>query len=263
MNKHIIESIHIYPIKGLGGIELQSANTLQRGMQYDRRWMLVDMKGNFITQRTEPKMALFSCDIDSKLNVIFNKDKLSINLEECSRTQILVTVWDSQTYAYEVSSEASEWFSNKLNRACRLVKMSDDFDRYKKLSRGPNQTKVSFADGYPYLIIGTASLEKISNEVGFNIPKNRFRANIIISTNIPHVEDSWDKLEIGSTRMQVIKPCARCTVVNINQESGIPSKEPLKTLSQYRKVGNKVNFGVNVICLSEGRIKLGDSLNLV
>ncbi len=258
-----IKSLHIYPIKGLGGIELQEAQMLERGMEYDRRWMLVDMDGLFITQRTDARMALFHCELDDKLHVSHKGSRVSIDIEEYSSVQISAAVWESEVITYEVSSAVSSWFSEQLGTPCRLVKMVDQFDRYKELIRGPKSTKVSLADGYPYHIIGTASLDKLSKRLGVDIPANRFRANIIIETSVAHEEDTWDEILVGEGRLQVIKPCVRCLVVNIDQGSAKITKQPLKELSKYRSESNNVSFGANTICRAEGMIRVGDTLQLV
>lgn len=258
----VVKSLHIYPIKGMKGIDLNSSKAMERGLENDRRWMLVDKNGNFITQRTNSNLALFRCELGSLLKVFYGSDSIEIDLEQYSSLKIETTVWDTKVMAYEVSDVISDWFAKKLGVKCHLVKMVNEFDRYKKLIKGPEQTKVSFADGYPYLIVGTASLNKVSQEVGSEIPADRFRANIVVETQIPHEEDTWNHIRIGSSLLQVIKPCARCTVVNIDQATGIKDNQPLKTLSLYRKYGNKVNFGANVICLEEGNIKIGDTLEI-
>lgn len=256
-----VKSLHVYPVKGMGGIELQEANMFERGVQFDRRWMLVDKDGEFITQRTVSKIALFQCRIDNALHVSYKRETISWGFEEYTDVKILTTVWENEVFAFEVNRKVSNWFSNQLEIDCRLVRMVDEFHIYKKLIKGPKQTKVSFADGYPYSIIGTASLGELSKRVGINIPANRFRANIIVHTKIAHEEDLWDELQIGSAKLQVIKPSARCLVVNIDQTSAENKKQPLKELASYRMEDNKVNFGANTICLVEGVVRVGDSLH--
>lgn len=258
-----IKSLHIYPIKGLGGIDVQEANLLERGMQYDRRWMLVDMDGVFISQRTDARLALFNCMIDGHLNVSYQDSEINIDLDEYSSVRILTTVWEHEVHAYEVNESVSKWFSDMLNVECLLVRMTDDDVRYKELIKGPKQTKVSFADGYPYHIIGTASIDQLSEIIGSEIAATRFRANIIVNTTEAHEEDTWNQIDIGNAKVQVIKPCARCLVVNIDQSTAEMNKEPLKSLSTYRRVGDKVNFGANAICLIQGKIKVGDTLFLI
>lgn len=247
----------------MGGINLVTSKVLERGLEYDRRWMLVDAKGNFITQRTDARMALFSCVIGNKLKVSFKGDTIEIGIEDHSDKKIIAQVWDSIVTTYEVSNEVSQWFRSKLGFDCHLVKMVDQFERFKELSKGPSMSKVSFADGYPYLFIGTASLSILSSKVGHNVPANRFRANIIVETEVAHEEDSWEQVKLGTATFQMIKPCARCNVINIDQMRAISQKEPLKTLSRYRKEGNKVNFGVNTICLKEGIVSVGDELSFL
>jgi len=258
-----INSIHIYPIKGLAGISLSSAKVLERGLEYDRRWMLIDAQGEFITQRTDARLALFHCALDQTLAVTYGDAQLSIDLDEVTGEKILTNVWEHQVYTYEVSQAASDWFSDQLGVDCLLVKMVDEFDRYKDLIKGPAQTRVSLADGYPYHIIGTASFDLLADKVGSRIPQNRFRANIIVETDEAHIEDTWDQLKVGSAKLQVIKPCARCLVVNIDQSTGKSLKEPLKSLASYRSDGNVVNFGANSICLTEGSISVGDTIDFI
>ena len=258
-----IKSLHIYPVKGLGGIDLQEVKLLERGMQYDRRWMLVDREGIFISQRTDARMALFQCSIDEQLKVFYKGYHINIDLNEVSPNKVLTTIWEYEVYAYEVSDIVSEWFSAMLNIDCKLVRMTDEHVRYKELIKGPAQTKVSFADGYPYQLIGTASVDYLSKLVGKEIPTNRFRASIVVNTSIAHEEDDWNYIQIGSVKLQVIKRCARCVVVNIDQTSAEQSKEVLKALSTYRLEDNSVYFGANSICIAEGRIKVGDKLVLI
>lgn len=247
----------------MGGIELKEARILERGMAYDRRWMLVDRHGEFISQRNDTRLSLFTCKLDDQLVVSYGDRNIVISKEEHSDVRILTTVWEHEVYAYEVSEAASLWFSTILEIECRLVKMTNTDIRFKKLLKGPDQTKVSFADGYPYLILGTASLELLSEVVGSPISKDRFRPNIVVATSVAHEEDDWNVIQVGSARLQVIKPCARCIVVNIDQSSSTITKEPLKSLATYRMVDNNVNFGANTICLDIGKIKVGDILNRV
>ena len=258
-----IKSMHIYPIKGLGGIEVQEIKFFERGMQYDRRWMLVNLDGEFITQRSLAKMTLFHCSIDDKLIVSYEGSSIEIDLDQYSENKILTTVWENEVNAYEVNTNISEWFSIQLDMSCRIVKMVDGFDIYKELIKGPRETKVSFADGYPYSIVGTASLDKLSKRLEEPIPANRFRANIVVNTKIAHEEDFWDVILVGDTKLQVIKPSARCQVINIDQKSAEIKKQPLKELALYRKDGNTVNFGANTICLNEGVVSVGDTLHFL
>jgi len=257
-----ISSINIYPIKGMGGISLTQCQTEQQGFQYDRRWMLVTPDGTFISQRTHK--ALVHCHLsinETHIHVDHLGNNIDIPLNEVSEEAMEVSVFEHTMIAQIVNKKFDDWFSEQIGTVVRLVKVTAKTNRIKELIKGPKQTKVSFADGYPYLILGTASLEKLNSKLDAPILMNRFRANIIVDTTIAHEEDDWDIITIGAVQMQVIKPSARCEVITINQESGERGKEPLKTLATYRKQEQNVIFGANTISLRDGILRVGDEIH--
>jgi len=261
---YLLKEIWIYPIKSLGGIQLETCNTITEGLEHDRRWMLVDEQGIFMSQRTCPEMALFSCRLtDRELIINYKGDSVEIPLSEQSDKLTDVQVWESNFKAHEVSDSISQWFSDRLSQKVTLVRMTEDSNRTKALKEPPYETNLSMADGYPYLLLGTASMKQLNEKLTTKISANRFRANLIIETDVPHVEDTWKNVSIGNTSLQIIKPCARCQVITIDQETGKQGKEPTKTLASYRKESNKILFGVNAICTQEGRVAVGDEVNLI
>jgi uncharacterized protein YcbX len=160
-----------------------------------------------------------------------------------------------------VNKTTSKWFSEALGFTCKLVKIISKGDR-KHNSTKLNQTlNVSLADGYPYLLIGSESLDFLNNKLEEKITIKRFRPNIVISAKIPHEEDLFTTFKIGNIKFQNAKPCSRCVIINNNPMTGIVLKEPLKTLSTYRTSNNNVFFGTNIFCLNEGIIAIGDSLS--
>lgn len=257
----IIEQLTIYPIKGLGGINVQSAQALQKGFKNDRRYMLVDPEGQFMSQRGIQEMALFRPSIvDNQLTVQYNNESIHLNLNQDEGLNMNTTVWDHSVKAIQVSKEANEWFSDQLGKSCRLVKMNKDSERIQNMKTTSESTEVSFADGYPYLILGTASLDQLNTKLEKPVKIDRFRANIIVNTSIPHIEDELGKYKLSGLDFLLDKLCARCQVVTIDQQNAEKSKEPLKTLAEYRKKLNKVYFGMNAVCLEEGVISVGDKL---
>lgn len=254
-----VKSLHIYPIKSLGGISLDSVNVEKEGFQHDRRWMLINKEGIFMSQREHPKMALFSCHIvDKKLHVNYKDTSISFGLDEHQQSVEDVQVWNSALNAQEVSSEISYWFSDHLGIECKLVAMTKVSNRKKSFEKEPFSTSVSFADGYPILIVGTRSLEYLNEKLDTPLPMNRFRPNIVIETIKEHEEDTWNDLTVNDTGLKVINACARCQVTTINQETIEKGAEPLKTLSTYRKDGNRILFGANTIVTKEGVISVND-----
>ena len=243
---------------------MMKSKVYEEGLEYDRRWMLVDNEGRFLTQREHPTMALFSCAFTGEgIEVSKGEEKISLGLEENAVGDERVQVWSSKLKAQEVSEIHTEWFSDLLGINARLVRMTDISRRTKRIFTPPYKTKVSFADGYPILILGQASMNELNEKLEEEIKPDRFRANIIIDTKTPHEEDKWkDDFFIGHVKMKVIKPCARCVVTTIDQLTAEKGKEPLKTLSTYRQWRNKIWFGANTISLEKGIIEVGDEVKL-
>ena len=258
----IISQINIYPIKGLGGIEVSSALAMERGFEHDRRFMLTDLEGNFLSQRKIPEMALFKPTLEgNKIQVQFNDDSIALNHEQEEGEKIDTIVWGNEVRgAIRVGKQADEWFSDHLGRACRLLKMNRATRRNKELLKSPDRTEVSFADGYPYLVLGTASLTELNSRLEKPVSMDRFRANIIVNSAVAHEEDELDECSINGIKFRMIKPCARCQVITIDQQDASRGKEPLKTLASYRQKDNKVYFGMNMVCLEQGVISVGDAL---
>jgi len=260
-----VKEITIYPIKGLKGIAVSKCNIKDIGLEGDRQYMIADINGNLVSQRTNSELALMSVtQKDNSLIVRYNKREIEIDSEQISDNQMEVEVWGTKFICNEVSSNISNWFTNQLGMSCRLMIMPDSKTRTKKFNKPPYETYLSFADGYPILTLGTSSVNHLNDQLFETVDANRFRANILIETTSPHEEDTWSDFYIGeSVLLRNIKPCVRCQVITINQENGAKGKEPLKTLSNYRKFDNGVCFGSNTIVLRQGEIKIGDEVKLL
>ncbi|MFY7888335.1 MAG: MOSC domain-containing protein [Spirosomataceae bacterium] len=263
-----LSEIWIYPIKSLGGISLNEANVTERGLEYDRRWLLVDDAGVFLTQRQYASLALFSVALteDGFLEVTNRKSNqsLSFSTQQYSNKQVEVKVWDDMIWANEVSEEVSLWFSNQLDKQVRLVYMPDSSKRAVDARYAQTDVDItSFADGYPFLLIGQSSLDDLNNRLESAVTMNRFRPNFVVKGASPYQEESWYEFQLGAVDFWGVKPCARCILITINPVTGErTSSEPLATLSKYRKVGNKVLFGQNVIPKSLGKLQVGDVIKV-
>ncbi len=261
-----LTAIYIYPIKSLAGISLQEATAETRGLEYDRRWMLTDAAGMFLTQREFPEMALLQPAIEKGHLVIQHRSKplepLSIPLDPASYGEPrTVTIWDDTCAALHVSEAADAWFRGALNAPCHLVYMPDNSVRPVSPDYALPGDMVSFADGYPFLIIGEPSMANLNSKLEKPLSIRRFRPNFVFSGNTPHEEDEWKSFSIGSVRFRGTKPCGRCQIPTIDQETAIQGKEPSATLAKYRRFGNKINFGMNV-CLNgaPGVVRVGEEV---
>ena len=256
-----LADILIYPIKSLGEISLKRSMAQIRGFEFDRRMMLTDETGNFLSQRKYPEMARFKLSFDDKgFLVHYDRDELFIPLNLKIKKHRLVTIWNDQLLAPEADTCFSNWFSERLQTKCYLIFMDEQTQRPVNNKYSRNDETVSFSDGFPYLIIGSASLNDLNSKMKVPLPMDRFRPNLVIDTDIPFAEDHLDIFKIGDAIFKRSKPCARCIVTTIDQHTGKREREPLRTLSEYRKIDNKVLFGQNLICIKEGMVNIGDEV---
>ncbi len=263
-----VSQLFIYPIKSLHGIAIQSTTITDRGLQYDRRFLLIDENNRFLTQREFPKMALLQTAIEEDHLLIFERDsfeeKLILPLRpEPTSENILVKIWDDDCEAQLVSEEVDKWFSEKLNLHCRLVYMPDATKRKVDTKYAFNNYITSFSDGYPVLIIGQSSLDDLNSRLAEPLPMNRFRPNIVFTGAAAYEEDGMEHFQIHGLDFYGVKPSARCVVTTIHQQTAISGKEPLKTLATYRSKNNKVYFGQNVLTKGEGKINVGDKIEII
>ncbi|MBC7847875.1 MAG: MOSC domain-containing protein [Flavobacterium sp.] len=259
---YLVTELYIYPIKSLAGIAIQTAKAEEMGFENDRRWMLVDEENQFITQREHPNLSQFYPKIrEGKIVISHQDEKHEFLIDESLEEAIFLKVWDDESKVVEVNKATSKWFSEALGFSCKLVKIVNKGDRKHNSSRLNQTLNVSLADGYPYLLIGSKSLDFLNEKLEEKITIQRFRPNIVISSNLPHEEDFFETFQIGNVKFQNVKPSGRCVMVNNNPTTGILKKEPLKTLSTYRTSNNNVYFGANIFCLNEGTIAVGDSLS--
>jgi uncharacterized protein YcbX len=266
-----LSEIWVYPVKSLGGIQLEESKVTDRGLELDRRWLLVDDNGRFLSQREHPELALFKPEIVGE----FLRITHSVHLESIDiplrpvfsdvAAKIKVMVWDDTIDAFEVNQIATNWFTKQLGISVRLVYMPQESERKLDPDYAITGAEInSFSDAYPFLIIGQSSLDDLNGRLEVKIPMNRFRPNFVFINGDPFEEDTWREFSIGNVSFIGVKPCDRCVMTTVDQERGVFSgKDPLKTLAKYRNFGNKVLFGQNVIGLGLGNVSVGDTVSVL
>lgn len=263
-----LAEIWVYPIKSLGGIALPDARVEMRGLEHDRRWMLVDESGRFMSQREFPMMTQLSCSLTATHLEVFHKKmphqrlRIPFDWPESALIPMQVSIWDDTLEALAYPETFNTWFSVHLGAPLTLVKIPDAARRITDPRYAPEGQHVSLSDGFPYLLISEASLAALNERLELPLPMNRFRPNLVVRGALPHAEDEWSDFRIGAVPFRGVKPCARCVVTTTDQENGMRSAEPLRTLATYRKQGNKILFGQNVIWTGHApaSISVGDLL---
>lgn len=261
-----VSALYIYPIKSLGGIAVDKAVITERGLQYDRRWMLVDDNNRFLSQREIARMALFKVAVTPtglSVNYSPTNARLQVPFKPLYNQLVEVSVWDDTCQGQFVSDEANQWFSNILGIPCSLVYMPDDTLRQVDPDYAGPGTITSFSDAFPLLLISQASLDDLSAKIGSPIPMNRFRPNIVYSGGTPYSEDQLASFRINNINFYGVKLCARCPIPGIDQDTAISGKEPIKTLASYRRRQNKIYFGQNLLHQGSGTLKIGDTLEVL
>ncbi|WP_426588405.1 MOSC domain-containing protein [Mucilaginibacter sp. R-33] len=260
-----VSELYIYPIKSLSGVAVQNAEVTRRGLQHDRRWMLVNEHGHFITQREFPQMALIKTTVETDGIAVHHHSGGSLlipfNGERKSLQQF--AVWDDTCMGQYVNEEFDRWFSQALNIKCRLVHMPDDSEREVDQRYAKPGMITSFADAYPFLLIGQASLDDLNKRMTLPLPMNRFRPNIVFTGGEAYSEDLMNEIEIAGITFYGAKLCARCVLTTIDQHTAVKAKEPLKTLASYRMKNNKIMFGQNLVHENTGIISVGDELDVL
>ena len=250
----------------MGGIAVSKTRITDRGLQYDRRYMLVDENNLFLTQRKYPAMALLRTVIERDRLLVYAKNSIKEKLilplvPEPTTATTLVKIWDDHCEAQLIGKKADDWFSVQLGISCRLVYMPESTKRKVDVKYALNKEITSFADGFPILIIGQSSLDDLNSRLKEPLPMNRFRPNIVFTGGNPFEEDDMEYFSINDLSFYGVKLSARCVITTTDQETGIVTgKEPLKSLSKYRMTNNKVLFGQNAVSKNDGKICIGDSI---
>jgi hypothetical protein len=262
-----VQAIHIYPVKALHGLFLPQAAVEPWGLAQDRRWMVVQPDGRFLTQRDLPEMARVLAEVRPDGLTLRQDGAEAIRIarpgEGAIRRQ--VSVWRDEVPALDAGAAAASWLSAALGTACGLVYLDDPTARPVDPAYGLPEDRAAFSDGFPLLLASEASLEALNAELAEAIPMSRFRPNVVISGAPPWAEDRWRRIRIGKVSFRVVKPCSRCVVTTVDQETGQrPDRtEPLKTLARLRKAPGGVMFGQNLIPDGSGEIAIGDKVELV
>jgi uncharacterized protein YcbX len=253
-----VTQLFIYPIKSLSGIEVTHSQLDATGLEYDRRWMLIDANNRFISQREFPLLCLFKTALtQSGIHINYKNHSIEIPHTLSEGNKIDVTIWDDTVPAICAPYHINDWFSDKLQQPVRLVYMPTETKREVDPRYASQQEIVSFADGYPLLMIGETSLQLLQSKLPETISMNRFRPNIVFSGGEAHCEDNWKTFYINQLPFKGVKPCARCMITTIDPNTGNTSAEPLRTLATYRKQDQKVLFGQNILAPTKGSIAVG------
>ncbi|MGE4658455.1 MAG: MOSC N-terminal beta barrel domain-containing protein [Gammaproteobacteria bacterium] len=262
-----LTEINIFPIKSCGQVSVQRAVVEARGLQEDRRYMLVDVSGRFLTQREHPRMGSIQvslCDANLKVEAL-GEPTLEFPVGSRWGRARWATVWHDYMEVSLAADEVNEWFTRAMDFPCQLVYMGEQHHRPLKAGRGKVGDEVSFADGAPLLLISEASLAELNKRLIQPVEMKRFRPNLVTTANGPFAEDEWKRIRIGEVEFDLGWACKRCVLTTIDPETGKkdPAREPLMTLKGFRRGPEGVMFGQNLIPRHLGTLGVGDPIELL
>lgn len=260
-----LSDVYVYPVKSAAGIRLESAEVVSTGLRFDRRWMIVDDDGTFLSQRTESRLALLrpALEADALRLSAPGREDLVVPFEAPSRGAAEVRVWQDAVPAVDAGAEARAWLRAFLQRDVRLVAFPSGAHRAVDPERARPGDGVAFADGYPFLLTSTASLAELNLRLPHPVEMIRFRPNLVVDGAEPFAEDEWRRIRIGDASFRVVKPCARCAITSVDPATGQRGPEPLRALAEFRRRNGKVLFGQNLIHDGAGRLRQGDAVELL
>lgn len=235
------------------------------GIEQDRRWAVLGDTGRVLTQRECPVLATLSAEITAEGLELrtMDGDRLRVRRPDVGEPRVAVGIWNDTTEGASTDEGSAEWISRFLDRPARLVYMPESVERSVSPRFARPGDRLGFADGFPLLLTNEASLAALNERLATRIPMDRFRANLVVVGARPFAEDGWSRLRAGGVTVRVVKPCARCVVTTVDQETGIRGEEPLRTLADFRKRDGKVLFGQNLIHDGPGTVRVGDEVEIL
>lgn len=261
-----LSNLYLYPIKSSAPLEVRTAAVEPRGIRDDRRWMVVDAEGRFLSGRQLPRLTLVRAGP--------NPDGLSLDAPGMpplqvpfpqTGTSVPVSVWKSDVAARPAGAQADAWLSEFLQQPVRLVHMDAGVVRPMTDLHSQPGDEVSFADAFPLLLISQAALDGLNARLAKPVSMLRFRPNLVVDGVPAHAEDGWKRIRIGGVEFDVAKACTRCVFTTVDPARGErdPDGEPLRTLIGYRRTADGVTFGQNLIPRSLGTVRVGDAVEVL
>jgi len=261
----VLSEIWLYPIKSASGISVSEAPVDLSGPTQDRRWMLIDDDGVFLSQRKLPRMALLRPRFQGRHLIVEAPGMTTLWVRGCAGDddRVPARIWHDELLLPHPDPAYDTWFSRFLGQSCRLVHLPANIVRPVEPPYDASPWQVSLADAYPLLLIGQPSLDFLNSQSPTPIQIQRFRPNLVVTGAIPHEEDRWRRIRIGRVELAIVKPCARCSIPLVDPSTSERGIEPLRTLARYRRQPRKVTFGQNALVLEPGLLRAGDPVEVL
>lgn len=273
MSDGTVDTLHLYPVKGCGGVALDAATVVTSGLVAhgvgDREWMVVTPDGRFVTQRELPRLAQVRTAIAAGRLTLRAPHMRPLGVDVVAGDVREVVVWRSSVRGIDAGDACARWLSDWLAHDVRLVRFDREMPRLCNPDyAGDSGAHTYFADGYPVLVANAASLDDLNARLEARgeraLPMDRFRPNIVVGGLAPFAEDHIDTWTLGDVVLRAVKPCTRCQVTTTDQVTAEVGLEPLRTLGEYRMDArlDGITFGMNAIVVREGALSRGQAVTV-
>jgi uncharacterized protein YcbX len=257
-----LSHMFVHPMKSARGISYSRAYASQQGLLHDREWLLVTPEGQFLTARNYPRMLLIEMDLIPGGMLLKAPEMPPIlTMTQVYQDTVATAVWKDAFTALHGDTRVDDWFSHYMGIPCKLLWLGMKSTRVLKHA----DTPMSFADGYPFLLVNQASLDALNQELSTAVSLRHFRPNLVIAGALPYEEDDWAEIKIGEVVFEVAKPCTRCQMTTVDPDTGMVSdaNEPMRTLIRTRQLPEGICFGVNLVARNEGVLNVGDEMEVI
>jgi uncharacterized protein len=266
-----LSALHLYPLKSAAGLAVETLDILARGPRHDRRWLVVDADGRFVTARQVSEMVLIRAEAMGEGLRLSAPDlpDLDVVPPQLHASRLHVSIWKDAVDALVVDPAADAWLSAFLQQPVRLVHMDDAARRAVDPAYAQPGDEVSFADGYPLLVISQSALDGLNARLAeagrAPVVMAQFRPNLVIADAAAHAEDEWQRVRIGAVEFDAVKVCTRCVFTTVDPVSGTrrDDGEPLNILKDYRRTPTGITYGMNLIPRGVGTLRVGDAVTVL
>ena len=259
-----LAALFVHPVKSARPVSVARADVLPRGFRFDRRWMIVDAAGRFVSLREDPRLGRFVPRLHDAVLTLDAEDgstPLELPAEPTGAPTRRASVWGDEVEVIDAGDAAAAWLAERLGDGHRLVGMPPDGRRPVDEARARPGDEVSFADGVPYLLASASSLAELERRASTPLDVRRFRPNLVIAGAAPFAEDDWSSVRVGGVVFRAVGACVRCVVTTLDPDTGDAGAEPLRTLATFRRrADGGVTFGENLIAEGTGTVEVGDEV---
>ena len=249
-----VSAINLAPVKSLGLLSADRADISSRGIEGDRRFVILDASGRVVTQRQLGKLTLVTAEYSAADNALTMKfpDGSVVDGHPEPVESTATVLWGRVVEGSLIDGDWAEALSEFCGVELRLFES--------------DKVGACF-DEYPVSIISQASIDYLTGLTGGakSFEAERFRPTLLLDGCEPHEEDTWlgKGVLIGERlRLRLISRDPRCAITTLDPETGVRDFDTLRLILSYRPSVRAAYFGVYGIVESPGTVSVGDEVSL-